>query len=511
MRRNLIAAIDVGSHAIRMKIGEINRVGTFRELESFRKIAVLGHDTFKTQKVSFESVDKICDILGDFQKTMNDYNVKHYTAMATSAIREAKNRDYILDQIEIKTGFKVQVIDNSQEQFLTLKAVKYHLPAYDQIVDEGVIVIVIGAGSIQVTTFQDGALKSSQNVKMGALRIREILGAMESTVVKYNHVLEEYINVNLEGLVIADDEVRYKHLIVVGGETSVISHMMGLDLEETNIIKKKQLKELYKTVQNYTTEEIRAEYGVRRERADIILPSMMLLNAFMRKTDSKEVIVPNISLVDGIIRHIHENLYNLRLDDEVIRDVITNAKVLARAYDYNVNHCDYVEQTSLLLFNKLKKVHGMTLEGLHLQVAAILHDIGKFISLDGHSVHSYNLIRSLELFGMSKEDMELIAVVSRYHGMVAPGDTEKDYGELNRNRKIVAAKLIAILRLADAMDRGHGQKITIKNIKMKDKILTIKGVSTVDTTLEEWNFEKKAFFFQEVFGITPKLTIVKEA
>lgn len=507
MRKNLIAAIDVGSHAIRMKIGEINRVGDFRELESFRKIAVLGHDTFTMGKVSFDSMDKICEILGNFKKTMNDYGVRHYTAMATSAVREAKNRDYILDQIAIKTGFEVQVIDNAQEQYLTLKAVKYTMENFEELTREGIIVVVIGAGSIQVTTYKKGELKSSQNVKMGALRIREIFGSLEGSVLKYKEVMGEYIRVNMEGLVAMSSAKDYKHVMVVGGEMSVIKKMMG---EEKETVSSKDIRKLHEHLQTMSVDDIHYTYGVKKERAQILLPSMMLLDHFMNVVASEAVVVPSVSLVDGIIRHIHENIYNLRLDEAAVVDVLSNARVLAKQFHYNEVHSRYVEDIAMVLFDKLKKVHGMTLERQHLRVAAILHDIGKFISLDDHSNHSYDLIRSLELFGMSSTDMEIIALISRYHGIHAPTDTRKDFANLPTELRLVTAKLIALLRLADALDRGHSQKITLKSVKVKDKIMTIKGTSRVDTTLEEWNFNRKAMYFQEVFGITPVIKITKE-
>lgn len=510
MRRNLIAAIDVGSHAIRMKIGEINRFGQFKELESFRKIAVLGHDTFTTEKVSFESVDKICEILSNFKKTMDDYSIKTYYAVATSAIREALNRDYILDQVKLKTGFKVEVIDNAQEQFLTLKAVKYHMDSFEQVIKEGALVVVIGAGSIQVTTYVDGELLSSQNVKMGALRIKEILGSLENQTLKYNKILEEYIKVNLEGLLVGTSGHLINHLIVIGGEMRIISQMIEKDGSGDGYIKKRQLREMYRNILDKDPEEIRHEYGVKKERAEIILPSLMLLNQFVKMTESKEVLTPNISLVDGVVRSIYEKMYNLQLDEESIKDIITNARVLASAFRYNEEHCEYVEHIALMLFDKLKRVHGLKLERVHLHVASILHDIGKFISLDHHSLHSYDLIRSLELHGMSSTDMEMVALIARYHGMTAPKDSQKDYGTLQKKEKLIVAKLISILRMADALDRSHQQKISLTSIKVKDKTLYIKGTSKVDTTIEEWNFNMKAKFFQEVYGISPVIKITKE-
>jgi len=124
MQKEIIAAIDVGSHALRMKLGELRANGDFKEIESFRKVAALGHDTFTNSKISFESVDKVCTILKAFNNTMNDYSVKNYKALATSAIREASNKEYIIDQIRLMTGIEVEVIDNSEEQYLTHKAIK---------------------------------------------------------------------------------------------------------------------------------------------------------------------------------------------------------------------------------------------------------------------------------------------------------------------------------------------------------------------------------------------------
>ena len=124
---------------------------------------------------------------------MTDYGIRSYKAMATSAIREASNRDYIVDQIKLKTGLDIEVIDNSEEQFLTHKAVKHKLDDYETIINEGAVIVVIGAGSIQIIMYKDGELVSSQNVKMGALRIKEMLSSLENETLKYHKILDEYI------------------------------------------------------------------------------------------------------------------------------------------------------------------------------------------------------------------------------------------------------------------------------------------------------------------------------
>lgn len=512
MDKKIIAAIDVGSHALRMKIGEIKKDGSFRELEKFRKIAVLGHDTFTTHKLSFDSVDKTCNILKAFNNIMNDYGIEIYKAMATSAIREAANKDYILDQIKLKTGLDIEVISNSQEQYLTHKAIKYKLDNYNKMVQEGAVIVVIGAGSIQITTYKKGKLRSSENVKMGALRIKEVLGTLENETLNYYKILDEYIDANLEGVDFFNQDTEYKHFIAVGGEIGVISKIINSEKDEAikERISKKDFNNLFKLLLVKRIDEIIDEYEVKKERAEIIIPAMMLFNKFIDKTNTNVIEIPNISLTDGIVREIYEDIYKLKEEDKTVEDIITNTEVLARKFHYDEKHCKSVESNALILFDKLKKLHGLEEERILLRIAALLHDIGKYIRLDEHYVHSYSIIKTLEIFGLSNEQMEIVANIARYHSSVIPDDNDPNFSLLTEKNRVLTAKLVAIIRLADALDRSHKQKIQIQSVKLKEKDLVIKAVSNTNTTLEEWTFNNKAVFFEEVFGIKPVLKIKKE-
>ena len=360
MSKKVIAAIDLGSHALRMKIGEINKSGKFNELESIRKIAVLGHDTFTKGKLSFETVDKVCDLLTLFKNSMEDYGVEHYEAMATSAIREAANSDYIIDQIKLKTDIDIKVISNSEEQFLTHKAIKKNLENYSTLVEEGAVIVVVGAGSIQITTYKNGKIRSSQNVKMGALRIREAFQELDGNILNFNRIMDEYITTNLEGVDFFSDTCEYEHLIAVGGEINVISKMIEQKFgEDREVLSKKKFNKLFKQVEQMTIEEIEDVYDVKYERAKILLPSMMLFQQFLLKVNNSEIIVPHISLSDGIIQSIHENLNNTKMSTENINDMIANARVIGAKFNYNRTHCETVERKALYLFDLMKKIHGM--------------------------------------------------------------------------------------------------------------------------------------------------------
>lgn len=513
MNVQLVAAIDVGSHALRMKIGQFNANGQFLELESFRKTAVLGHDTFNNGKMSFESVDKVCNILTMFKKSLNDYHITGYKAMATSAIREAKNRDYIIDQIKLKTGLDIEVIDNSQEQFLMHKAIKMKLHNFDQLIEEGAVLVAIGAGSIQITLYKESKLISSQNVKLGALRIKELLGALEKETMSYYKILEEFIHINTQSIDFFKCPSQYHHFIAVSGEISIISrliHHKDSIGDEVECIRREPFNDLYQELLHKSTEEIIMNYGIERARAEIIIPSMILLKKFLSEAHTDEIIVPNVSLTDGMIVNLYEEVYNLDTEEITQRDIMTCVKQIAAKYDHNDAHAWAVERHALAIFDGSKGIHGLSEERLLLRIAALLHDVGKFISLDNIFSLSYNIISSIEIFGISHEQLEIIANVARYNSAETPKMEDINFNKLSSKNKVIVGKLAAILRLANALDKSHKQKIDILSVEKRNKELVIRGKCTANALLEIWTFRRKAEFFKEVFGVTPVLIIEKD-
>lgn len=513
MNVELVAAIDVGSHALRMKIGQYNAKGQFVELESFRKTAVLGHDTFNHKKMRFESVDKVCNILKVFKKSMNDYHITQYKAMATSAIREAKNRDYIIDQIKLKTGLDIEVIDNSEEQFLMHKAIKKKLSNYSQLIEEGAVLVSIGAGSIQITLYKESQLISSQNVKLGALRIKELLGALEKETMSYYKILEEFIHINTQSIDFFQCPGEYQHFIAVSGEISIISrliHQEDGNSDAVQTIGREPFDAFYKRLLNMSTEEISMSYHIERARAEILLPSMILLKKFLTEAGANEIIIPNVSLTDGMIVALYEETYGTDSEEITQRDIITCVKQIADKYDHNDPHAWAVEKHASTIFDGCKAIHGLSSERLLLRIAALLHDVGKFISLDNIFTLSYQIISSIEIFGISREQQEIIANVAKYNSVETPKMEDANFNKLSSKNKVIVGKLAAILRLANSLDKSHKQKIEILSVEQKNKELIIRGKYTTNCLLETWTFRRKAEFFKEVFGVTPILIIEKD-
>lgn len=514
MQKHLIAAIDVGSHAMRMKIGELSPKGDFRELETFRKVLPLGHDTFTTGKISHETVEKICEVLAIFKKTMNDYDIRIYQAMATTAIREASNREYIIDQIKLKTDIDLQIISNSQEQYLTHKATKYGLEAYDRYVEEGAVIVVIGAGTIQVTTYKDGALLSSENVRMGAMRIRELLSDIERNSLKYTEILDEYIRTNLESMAFFLEDSEYKHLVAVGGEVSTVQKMIVHDghiSDQESYITRRQFKTLFNKIEDMTLDELQKAYKLSKGKASILLPSMMMFGKFLDKASTKKIILPDISLVDGIIKDLYDTMYNQHSGEHLYEDILTSAWVIGRKFRIDEPHARLVESNAMQIFDDTLDLHGMdNHDRLLLRLSAIMHDVGKYIAVSGHTKHSYYITKSSGIYGLSEEDILKLALVTRYHSGKLPSLYDESYKSLSSIGRVQVSKLVAILRIADALDKGHSQKLNVTGIKVRDTRITIKCTTTQNVALEEWSFYERSHFFKDVFGLTPVLKIKKD-
>ena len=219
----VLAAIDVGSSEVAMKIYQFSKRTGVQEVEHVRSIVELGADTFKTGFLSFEAVQELCGVLKGFKAKLKEYRIDTYVAYAGSALREASNRDLVLDQIRIQTDIQVQIIGNAQMRFLVLQSLAGTMRPFERLIEEGVAIVDLSSGSLQVSVYEDGALVLSQNLKLGSLRVREILADMEQQTTSFVSVMEDYIGNDLrtlQRLVIKD--IKVKHIIVLGEEIATV-------------------------------------------------------------------------------------------------------------------------------------------------------------------------------------------------------------------------------------------------------------------------------------------------
>lgn len=503
LKNDLAAAIDIGSNSIRMKIVEIKNSGKIVPLEDLRKTINLGRDSFSYGIIKSETVQKTCEILNDYHKLLKEYKVKTYRAVSTSAIREAENCAYILEQIRTKTGIDVEIINNAQERFYTYKGIRDKIQDYTGLRRDGVLVLDIGSGGVEASVYKDGYLNYTENIKVGSLRLREILHDLERKTLDFPDMMDAFVESRIYLLKSRIKECGLKNMIGIGGELKVIAVLCDHKIEDVVKLHRKELLKLYETLKSMSTQNIVQKYGIATDRAEILLPSVIVFIKFLELVDSDVLLAPLISLRDGLVADIADSKLKLKRKTDFNNDIIHSLRYLGRKYQYDERHSMQVEKLALAFFDETRKLHGLKdKERFYLQMAAILHDIGKFVSLNQHHISSYNLITQSNIIGLSNRDLQIVANIAKFHSEEDPSNLDESYRALEPYERIIVSKLSAILQLADSLDISHKQ--CIKNLEVTvDEDLIVKVETDAEIILEQWVFENKAQFFYEVFGEKP--------
>lgn len=505
MAYKTFAAIDVGSTDVTMKIFEVTAKKGYRQLDYVSNIMELGSDTYKDGYILQESVERLCDILLGFSRKMKEYKTTEYCAYATSAIREAKNNMMVLDLVKLRTGIEVKILSNSEHRFLMYKGLAVKAENFDKIVEKNTAIVDIGAGSIQISLTNNGKLTATQNIPIGALRVRDRLKTLRFDRIHLEAVMEEFIANEIDTFrhyYLGGKEI--KNVIAIGDEIGNLIQIVP-ELGITDHLNEEQLDVIFDRLLSKGIAELAADYKIPYERATLMLPAAMIYGIFLRQAKADMIWTPNVDLCDGIIVDVLEKNKNLTFKRDFEDDIRSSVYQIAKRYRCNNEHNFNVAAIACQIFDKTKKIHGLQRkERLQLEIAATLHDCGKFINMNGAGDNSYAIIMSTEIMGISHKEREEIANIVKYNSVPLP-DYREIRSELGAADYMTIAKLVAILKVANAMDRSHKQKASAYNIVVKDKQLVITIDTLYDLALERGLFDDKADFFQKVYGIKPVL------
>lgn len=496
------AAIDIGSYEVSMKIFELSKKIGFRELNDVRYSLELGKGVYSNGKLDAQMLDVLCETLNDFKRMMQDFGVVEYRACGTSALRELTNPLIIVEQIYRRTGFKVEILSNAEQHFLGYKSIAAIERGFKKMIQKGTAILDVGGGSLQVSLFDKDALVTTQSLKMGSLRIRQRLQELEKTTIHYDKLVEEFIRndlTNFQRLYLKDRDI--KNVILMG---DFITDMIFQEEMKDKIITRNEFMKRYEDTVDKTEDVLAQEMEIDPEYASLVVPTMVVCRSFIDIFQAEALWAPGVSLLDGIAYDYAEKKKFIRSVHNFENDILVTSKNIAKRYSSSKSHIQGTMNLCLNIFDSMKKVHGMgKRERLLIQIAALLHDCGKYISMGNVSECSYQIIMSTEIIGLSSLERKMIAYAVRYNTTAFA-----DYDEIqmlgagiDRESYIKIAKMTAILRLANAMDRSHCQKVKGIKTVLKDRELQMVMDSSQDISLELGLLQDKVAFFEEVFGI----------
>ena len=498
------AAIDVGSYETSMKIYEFSGKNTMREIDHVSRRLDLGTSTYATGKISADKVDELCRTLKEFSGLMKSYKVDGYKAYGTSAIRETNNTTIVLDQIAQRTGLELEVLSNSEQRFLDYKSVASKGESFRRIIEERTAIVDIGGGSIQLSLFDNDTLVSTQNLRLGVLRIQELVSQIKVSPARMEHMVDEMVSAQLaaykklylkdrdiQNIIIVDDYIS-PWVVKRTGRNNEILNASDFD-ELLGILRTKNAMEAAKTL------------DVVEEKVPLIYISAVLTRRIAELMGASQIWTPGVTLCDGIAYEYGESIKMFKEEHDFERDILACAMNISKRYMGSRKRAQTLEDISTTIFDSMKRVHGLgKRERLYLCLAAILHDCGKYISLMNIGETSYDIIMATEIIGLSHREREMVASIVRFN------HSDFTYRERVTNRRatdqdtyLTVAKLTAILRLASSLDRSHKQKFKDLKAVLRDNELYLSAVTTEDISLELSYFAAQAEFFQEVFSVTP--------
>lgn len=496
----LFAAINIGSSRISMKIFQLSKNGAITQLENCESNISIGKETYNCGKISYELTGEICACLDSFKRIMKEYGVSEYICYATSAVREASNSEYIRDQILIRTGLKVGIASNEEERFLYYKALALNMENFDDIIDDGALIVDVASGSLQITLYEKSELKFSQNLPLGSLRILELMSGVNNNTIELSSLLKEYTASMLEmyrNSFFANPE--YKYIILIGAQSDNIKSAVKAEGDKLST---QQLNKLYKEIGSLGMYDFSDKYSISYEDCRQMLSSLLMYKPFTDNTDCS-ILMPDVDFTDGICVEYAEKNKFTHTRHIFTNDILSSASYYAQRYNINTDHVEKVISYCAEIFKALSKRFGLSkFDLVLLKVAAIFANTGLYININDYNVYSYNIKKANKLLGLSDKDNDIIELVVLFQNGIY--DYE-EYHYLSKSRKLLISKLASILSLAQTLDFEFKQKIERIRAVLKNDEMIITAYTDQDITMEKWQFNENEEFFEDVFGIPAKL------
>ncbi|MDQ6997111.1 MAG: Ppx/GppA phosphatase family protein [Mariprofundus sp.] len=488
----MVAAIDVGSNAIRMGVATRDADGMPRLIQRYREAVRLGHDAFTTGILSQQTMDDAVEAFSQFRRILDQQQIGTYRATATSAMRDSKNGAELVKRIWDKTNIKLQLISGEEEARL----VHYSISRRVDLANKFTLLVDMGGGSVEITLCDNGEVIASQSFKIGTVRLLEMMGKGGD----FNTLLSEYLDGMRKKIREQIGKRKADLCIATGGNAGAIGELAHqlLATESLQQINRKELGILIDEISVLTFEERVRDLGLRPDRADVILPATMVFYEIMALAGAKKMVMPDASLLDGIILDMMDGEERTFLSKR--NNLIAWTRSLKRKYHVDQKYCKHVARLSLALFDQMAATHKLGhLERLLLEVAALVHEIGMYIRVGGHNRHAAYIISVSPLLGLSKHEKALLAQVVRYQRKAAPSEAHRDFTCLSTENQAKAWQLSALLRLGIALNKERRNRVHNIYVETDHNNITLHLEGDGDLMLERWAALQTVDYIKQAF------------
>jgi exopolyphosphatase/guanosine-5'-triphosphate,3'-diphosphate pyrophosphatase len=485
-----LAAIDIGTNSVHMIIVRVRPDFSFEVVDREKEMVRLGAGGLDGKKMTHAAMTAALQALSKFERLARSHEVDEILAVATSATREAENGGEFLAAIERTTGIRPRIITGTEEARLIHSAAVYGVETPKQ-----AVVIDIGGGSVEITRGSGQNVQFARSFKIGVIRLTErfvtsdpLSGRDERKLVKYiDQQVEQYVrHINTAGY---DRVIGTSGTILSLGTVATAIDREDVPNETRNLrVSSKSIRRLRKVVTELDLEERMHLPGLDPRRADLMVAGVVLLDTLLKRLKADEITLCDLALREGLVleyirKHRSEIARVDRYPDVRRRSTIE----LAERCNWEEKHSRQVARLALAMFDQSRKLHGLgDLEREWLEYASLLHDLGNHISYQKHHRHSYYLVKNGDLRGFEPEEIEVMALITRYHRRAAPQRGHPGYEELDRPMRRAVKVLSAFLRMAESLDRSRNQVVKKVDLRVRYGQLRLDVYGKGDSELEVW-------------------------
>lgn len=499
------AVIFLGGSSLSMMLAEVGESG-MKILDVMSFPLKLALDVFRTGSISRETIDLCVQVTQGYTRLLDEYRRGadvRVRLLATNVLLDMRNMDSVINRLQTACGLRLEVMDDGEMTRLLYLNMKSMLDRHPELNRKRVLVLHVGPGNTRVLLFDKGRITYYAGYRLGAHRTSAAIDRGDLGDASHECSL---IREHIRGVV---EQLRHDSEDIVPAEPDAMVifgpdfHRIDSPLLEGDEVTLDKLGQLVDEMARTPFAQRMARYHEDEAGANALLPACVIYLAVAREFSPRSILVPREESAYAFLR----NLMPAHKDDQALeQEVLHFSRLLAKRYKVDQGHSQQVLKLCKELFKQLQSLHGLSGHDLLLlKVAAILHEVGAFISPKNHHLHGQYIILNSEIFGLSRKDVELIGLLARYHRHGMPSADDRSYAELELPDRLRLQKMAALLRVADAMERSHSHRISEFRVRMTSRMLELLAPGVHDLTIENMALKSKGNLFTEVFGYDVRL------
>ena len=499
-----VAAIDLGTNSFHMVIVEVSEAKGIVEIDRVKDMICIGRGSLSSKMLDEQAMLAGVATMKKFlvlatQRGVATHNI---IAFATSAIREALNRHEFIEMVKAETGLRVKVISGKEEaQFIyygVRNAVRLH--------DKPDLLFDIGGGSVEFIIAGKEHVHLLESRKIGVARMLERFVTTDPLSAYELKLLGQFCAAEMYVAVEKARSLGVTRAIASSGTAQNIARMIragrdadGLEALNQSGFTRQEFEKLYHSVISLDAAARRKLTGLDEKRVDLVVPGLVLFDTIFRLFNLKEVVISESALREGMVAHYVAGIRGRSSSNSQLDIRRQSVDELGYRCHWHKPHSKQVAKLSVMMFDQLQPLHGLKPQYRELlEYAALLHNIGEFISIAAHHKHSQYIILNGELRGFSPAEIEIMGNVARYHRKQPPSEKHPLYGQLKPSHRRAVDVLSGILRIANGLERGHRQNVISITARIGEDRILLDAVTKFEPDIELWAVDELKSWLEEV-------------